>query len=105
MRNQVRLNNLIFDELGTTRSRDFQAKKTRKMHLFEGIPYVPYDVFLRQGFYFFFSSNQIDIGMQNVMFRDLLKILLDKCKTLKNFLQDTNRMKRVNKLFMRYLSP
>jgi len=54
------------------------------MNLFEGIPYVPYDVFLRQ-----------DTSMQNVMIKDLLKILFDKAKSLKNLFHDSYRMDRV----------
>ena len=54
------------------------------MNLFEGIPYVPYDVFLRQ-----------DVSMQNVMIKDLLKILFDKAKSLKNLFHDSYRMDRV----------
>ena len=34
---------------GEIRNRTFETKKTKKPFLFEGINYVPYDVFLRQG--------------------------------------------------------
>jgi hypothetical protein len=69
----------------TRGERDFHVHRSKKLALFEGISFVPYDYNLRQ-----------DIAMQNVLFRDLLKILLDKCKTLKLCLQDTPKIDRVN---------
>jgi len=68
----------------TSQPRDFTVLRSKKMNLFEGIPYVPYDIFLRQ-----------DTNMQNVMIKDLLKILLDKAKSLKNLFHDNYRMDRI----------
>jgi hypothetical protein len=74
--------------------RDFHVHRSKKLALFEGISFVPYDYNLRQGIYRFLDNSQ-DINMQNVLFRDLLKILLDKCKSLKNCLQDTPKIDKV----------
>ena len=66
------------------RQRDFAVRTTNKLHIFEGLPFVQYDQFLRQ-----------DPLMQNVIFRDLLKILLDKCNGLKNLIQERGKLSKV----------
>ena len=66
------------------RHRDFGVKTTNKLNIFEGLPFIQYDQFLRQ-----------DPLMQNVIFRDLLKILLDKCNGLKNLINERGKLSKV----------
>ena len=75
------------------RHRDFGVKTTNKLNMFEGLPYIQYDQFLRQ-----------DPLMQNVIFRDLLKILLDKCNGLKNLINERGKLSKVLLFFLLIIS-
>lgn len=52
--------------------------------MFEGLPYVQYDAFVRR-----------DKSMQYVVLRDLIKIVNDKLNTLKNVLLDKAKMNKI----------
>lgn len=65
-----------------SRLRTFEFKPLDRANLFEGLPYVSYDIFVRR-----------DPLMQNIIFRDLLKVLIDKAQTLKSGLSNKHKVK------------
>ncbi|CAK77016.1 unnamed protein product (macronuclear) [Paramecium tetraurelia] len=66
------------------RYRIFKHTEIDRANLFEGLPYVQFDAFIRR-----------DRTMQHVVIRDLLKIIMEKCNQLKNLLLDKFRLKRI----------
>jgi hypothetical protein len=72
-----------------SRIRTFEFKPLDRANLFEGLPFISYDVFVRR-----------DPTMQNIIFRDLLKVLIDKAQTLKSSLTNKQKVNQPKKILI-----
>ena len=86
------------------RKRAFIVHPIDKAIMFEGLPYVQYGSSVLKGIIICtdpldneFHHLQVN-DYQHVIFRDLLKVLLDKCNNVRNYFQESYNIRRVRKL-------
>lgn len=71
------------------------------MNLFEGLPLIGFEGFIKKGRYeckfFVYKELFIDIMMQKIIIKDMLRVLQEKCMNFKNSITDKNRLQNVKK--------